>query len=149
MIGCTNEIVIGADPRAIFTIARATERWPEMLPHYRFVRVLAHDPRRVVEMAARRGRIPVRWRAEQIDDEIMPAITFVHLNGWARGMRVHWTFERSVDGTRVRIEHELEPRIPIVGAWFVRRVIVGGFIDPIASRTLRCIKALAEEHARS
>lgn len=100
-------------------------------------------------MAARRGSIPVRWRAEQIDDEQAPAISFLHLSGWARGMRVRWIFERSGTGTRVRIEHELQPRLPFIGAWFAQRVIAREFVEPIASATLRSMKALAEDRVDS
>lgn len=133
----TNEILIAAPAARIFAFACATENWARILPHYRYVRVLRGEgARRVVEMAARRGIIPVRWRAEQCDDAAAPRIDFRHLSGWTKGMRVWWTFTPEGDATRVRIEHELES--PIAG-------IAGKyFIDPIASETLRCMKDLAE-----
>ena len=133
-----NEIAIAATPQAIFERARATPHWPAMLPHYRYVRVLAADgPRRVLEMAARRGIVPVRWRAEQIDDAAAPGIFFRHLGGWTKGMRVYWSFAPLADGTtRVRIEHELDsPLAPFIAKYF---------IDPIATRTLARMKELCE-----
>ncbi|MFN2449765.1 MAG: type II toxin-antitoxin system RatA family toxin [Candidatus Baltobacteraceae bacterium] len=132
-----NEIVIEAPGRRIYDLASATEHWPQMLPHYRFVRVLSEAGHtRVVEMAARRGMIPVRWRAEQVNDPEIPQITFRHVRGWTRGMLVWWRFDPHPRGTRVTIEHELRsPLAPVIGRWF---------IDPIATRTLRCVKALAE-----
>jgi len=140
----TNEIIIAAPPQRIFERASATAQWPQMLPHYRWVRVIASDGRRsILEMAARRPLgylrigIPVRWRAEQINDAALPEIFFRHLGGWTKGMRVHWRFTPLEDGTtRVRIEHELRsPLAPIINTFF---------IEPIASRTLARMKQLCE-----
>jgi hypothetical protein len=51
-------------------------------------------------------------------------------------MIVRWTFTPEGAVTHVRIEHELHsPIAPIAGAFF---------IDPIATQTLRCVKAFAE-----
>jgi ribosome-associated toxin RatA of RatAB toxin-antitoxin module len=133
-----NEITIAASPERIFERASDTPHWPQMLPHYRYVRVLDSDgKRRVLEMAARRGKIPVRWRAEQIDDPAKPQIFFRHLGGWTRGMRVYWRFTPLHNGkTRVRIDHELSsPLAPFIGKFF---------IDPIATRTLARMKELCE-----
>lgn len=133
----TNDVLIDAPPDRIFAFASATERWPEILPHYRFVRILqGGGARRIVEMAARRGFIPVRWRAEQTNDMLTPEIEFRHLNGWTKGMRVRWTFTPEGLATRVCIEHELDSPIAHIAGKY--------FIDPIASRTLRCMKTLAE-----
>jgi ribosome-associated toxin RatA of RatAB toxin-antitoxin module len=139
-----NEIVIDAPPLRIYERASATQWWPEILPHYRYVRVLeSHGPRSIVEMAARRPfdklklTIPVRWRAEQINDPERPQIFFRHLGGWTKGMRVYWRFMPLSNGkTRVRIDHEL--RSPL--AAFIGKC----FIDPIATRTLACIKRICE-----
>ena len=133
----TNEIFVNAPAMRIFEYAGATERWPELLPHYRFVRVLERvGQRRIVEMAARRGLIPVRWRAEQVNDPVTPRITFRHVSGWTKGMEVVWRFEPTETGTKVSIEHELRSPIAPIAAKY--------FIDPIASRTLACMKRIAE-----
>lgn len=142
-----NEILIHAPAQRIFEYAGATDRWPQILPHYRYVRVLQTDGRRsIVEMAARRGLgkrgiwIPVRWRAEQINDPGKPEIFFRHLGGWTKGMRVYWRFLPAQDGiTRVQIDHELHsPIAPLIGKYF---------IDPIATRTLDCMKTVCESAA--
>ncbi len=139
-----DEIVIDAPARRIFEYASATPQWPEILPHYRYVRVLTSDGERsVLEMAARRPfehlsiGIPVRWRAEQITDAVMPQIFFRHLGGWTNGMQVYWRFRTLGNGkTRVQIDHDLRsPLAPIIGKYFVH---------PIAARTLRCMKQLCE-----
>lgn len=138
-----NEILIDAPAQRIFDYASATERWPGILPHYRYVRVIASDAtHKTVEMAARRPLghlrfgIPVRWRAEQIDDAALPQIFFRHLGGWTKGMRVHWRFVDSGGKTLVQIDHELRsPIAPIIAKFF---------IDPIATRTLQTMKRLCE-----
>ena len=61
-----NLVEIHGDLHRIVALAADIERWPEILPHYRWVTPLAGGgDRKTVEMAARRGRIPVRWRAIQ------------------------------------------------------------------------------------
>jgi len=141
----TTAIDIAADPATIFQFASATERWPEYLPHYRFVRVLEdRGEARVVEMAARRGWIPIRWVAEQRNDRSRPHIAFVHLRGWTRGMEVEWRFVPISGGTRVEIEHRLHFRFPIAAEWLGRHVVSDFFIDFVAQRTLARMKVLAE-----
>lgn len=139
-----DQIVITASPERIFEYASATELWPRFLPHYRSVRVLHSDGERsVVEMAARRPldvlglAIPVRWRAEQINDPATPQIFFRHLSGWTKGMEVYWRFVPLGNGaTRVQIDHELRsPLAPFIGAYF---------IHDIAGRTLARMKAICE-----
>ncbi len=134
-----NEIVIHATPARIYHYASDTERWPEYLPHYRFVHVLqGAGDRRVVEMAAKRSGIPVRWRAEQTNDPRTPSIAFRHLGGWTKGMDVVWNFEPVDGGTRVSIDHRANLMFPM--DWIVGKF----FIDHVATRTLRRMKELAE-----
>lgn len=143
-----NEITIAALPERIYALAAATERWPQILPHYRYVRILeSRGARRVVEMGALRGRIPVSWRAEQVNDPLRPHIGFRHVAGWTKGMSVQWLFEPAPGGTRVIIEHELDFRFPVAARFIGRYVIGGFFIHSIANATLARIKALAEAGA--
>lgn len=140
MMRMRNEIYIAAGAASIFERAAATEYWPQLLPHYRYVRILQKDgARRTVEMAAWRGAIPVRWRAEQVNDPATPEIHFRHVAGWTRGMDVVWRFEPQGAGTRVIIDHEwTSPLAAFIGKYF---------IDPIAGRTLAHMKLAAEGSA--
>lgn len=136
-------IEIAAPWERAFALAADIERWGERLPHYRWVRILERDGRRTVaEMAARRGRIPVRWRAVQ---EVWPEerrILFTHVAGPTRGMAVAWSFTPAAGRVRVTITHDLRwpPPLHWIAEWVVGRL----FIAHIAGQTLRRIKALAE-----
>ena len=147
-----NEILIRADAAEVYRLAASVEHWPEILPHYRWVRVLEDDGegRRLVEMAALRGFIPVRWRAEQRLFPREPRITFKHVGGVTKGMEVEWTFAPRGEGVvRVGILHDL-PRLagwPLVGSFAAERIAGPFFVSNIAGKTLRRIKELAEARA--
>lgn len=141
----TTAIQMRADRDTIFALAAAVEDWPRILPHYRRVRVLRDDGRRrLVEMAASRDGIPVRWRALQDIDLVRRRITFRHVGGVTKGMDVAWTLTPAADGVRVEIWHRFEPSWPLVPDALVSAVIGHFFVDDIAGKTLRRIKALAE-----
>lgn len=137
-------IVMHGDPDRIFALASEVERWPELLPHYRWVRLLARDgDRRVVEMAATRDGVPLRWTSVQTLVPSERRILFVHVRGITRGMRVEWRIEPRGDGSvDVRIAHDL--RWPIGLGWVARHVIGTLFVERVAGKTLRRIKQIAE-----
>ena len=132
----------------VFVLAAEVERWPELLPHYRYVRRIPDGSARHFEMGARRGPIPVRWRAIQRPIPERRTIEFVHTGGVTRGMAVAWRFEDRGDGLDVSIEHELKLAWPLIGDFAAERVIGPHFIDAIAGRTLRRVKELAEAGSR-
>lgn len=143
-----NTVEIAAPAAAVFALGAATERWPEILPHYRYVRVLRDDgPKRVVAMGAWQDVFPIRWVAEQINDPAVPHIRFRHLRGWTRGMDVEWIFEPFAGGTRVTIEHRLEFRFPVAAEWLGRRLVSDYFVHGVAAKTLARVKVLAEARA--
>jgi hypothetical protein len=130
----------------VFDLAAEVERWPELLPHYRFVRPVP-DPNgeRRFAMGARRGPIPVRWEAIQRPKPGERTIEFLHTGGVTRGMWVAWRFEERADGLLdVSIEHRLELGWPLIGGFAAERVIGPHFIEAIAGRTLRTIRHIAE-----
>jgi ribosome-associated toxin RatA of RatAB toxin-antitoxin module len=133
-----------APTERIFALAADVERWPERLPHYRYVRRLP-DPggERRFAMGARRGLIPVRWEAIQRPRPEDGVIEFVHTGGVTRGMAVSWRLRAEPGGVDVSIEHHLSPRWPLAGA------VIANFIEAIATRTLRRVKELAEAESGS
>ena len=129
----------------IFPLAAEIERWPERLPHYRYVRRLAGRPdERRFAMGARRGVIPVSWKAVQRPLPDRNEIEFEHVGGVTRGMQVRWRLVPDGEAVDVSIEHRLELRWPIVGEFVATRIIGPHFVDAIAGRTLRRIKELSE-----
>ncbi len=149
-----NEILIRAGVAEIYRLAAPVERWPELLPHYRWVRILEDDGegRRLVEMAALRNFIPVRWQAEQLLFPDVPRIVFRHVGGVTKGMEVKWVFSPRGDGVvRVSILHDLERGLaewPLVGRVVADGVVGPFFVSNIADKTLGRIKELAEAGAR-
>lgn len=129
----------------IFPLAADVERWPEILPHYRYVRPVP-DPNgeRRFAMGARRGPIPVSWEAIQRPNLEERRIEFVHTGGVTRGMRVAWRFAPVGAGTNVSIEHQLELRWPLIGDLVARHIIGPHFIEAIARRTLRRIREISK-----
>ena len=96
---------IKASPERVFQHASQVDRWPRILPHYRWVRL--HDPRgdgaRVVEMAAYRPfgpfNWPTWWESEMRVDQARREVRYRHLRGVTRGMDVLWTIEPKDSGT--------------------------------------------------
>ena len=57
----TNSIIMCAPRMTIFETAANLELWPQILPHYRYIRYLEHSPsRNVVVMAATAPAFPFR-----------------------------------------------------------------------------------------
>lgn len=141
----SNEIWIKASPKQVFKLAEAVERWPELLPHYRYVRQLdRHDNVRVVQMAASRDGIPVRWTSLLLPLPRENSIRFRHIRGVTKGMEVEWRLRRERGGTHVIIEHDLRLGWPPLIRNLGEIVIARFFIHNIAGKTLRRIKQLAE-----
>ena len=140
-----NSIRINAAPSDVFRLAAEVDRWPEILPHYRWVKsVWQHGSTSLVEMAARRGWIPVKWTSIQQRSEKDLRILYKHVAGITEGMWVEWKIEPAPDGVEVTIIHDLALEKRIVnsrlGKWIVGEV----FVKKIADKTLKYIKAYAE-----
>lgn len=140
-----NVIEMEAPPERIFALAADTPRWPEFLPHYRWVIEFERSgQRRVVEMAAHRDGIPVKWTSVQ---EWFPEeyrITFYHIGGIMKGMDVTWHIERrSSHSTRVRITHDFDLGWPLIGP-FANWVAGELFVRNIAQKTLTTIRRIVE-----
>ncbi len=143
-----NSIIMHAPKSAIFEAAADLERWPEFLPHYRYIRYLERSPtRNLVIMAATRSGIPISWTSEQIIDREKMQVRFHHLKAFTKGMDVVWTLdEQPGGGVLVQILHDLRFRVPLLAP--VADPLIGGFfIHHVANETLRCMKAHLEAKA--
>ena len=142
----------------IFQLAMDVERWPSLLPHYRYVRFRerASDGGGIVEMSANRPFGPLNWptrwtsqmfvqrKASKGGDE--PRVRFHHIEGITTGMDVEWSFHPEKGGPRVKIVHAWNgPPWPVVGGVAAANVIGPIFVHGIASRTLEGLAAIAEQ----
>lgn len=139
-----------------FRAAADVERWPVILPHYRWVRFHETDGSGggVVEMAARRDfgplPYPVWWMSEMRVDGNAPAVIYRHIRGITSGMDVVWSFSSlAADSTAVEIVHAWEggPDWPLPGrarSWIADRIIGPIFIHHVATRTLAGVRTAAE-----
>lgn len=135
-----NQIDITGPAGRVYGLAADIERWPQWLPHYRYVRMQGN----AAHMGALRNRFPVSWSAVQ---ECFPEenrITFRHVGGVTRGMWVEWRIRETPAGCHVTISHDLSYPIPLLGPIFARYVIGGVFVSYIADRTLRQLKRKVE-----
>ncbi len=139
------QLRMAAPAERIFRLAAEVERWPERLPHYRYVRRLDAPPgERRFAMGARRGAIPVSWKAIQRPLPERNEIEFEHVGGVTRGMQVRWRLVPDDGAVNVSIEHDLRLRWPLVGELVASRIIGPHFVEAIARRTLARIRQLAE-----
>ena len=145
-----DRIRIRAPLASVFAAARDVERWPSILPHYRWVRFLNDG---LVEMAAWRPfgplRYPTWWVSEMTvhDGEIR----YRHVRGITRGMEVAWRLRPdgpAGDAVHVEIVHEWAgPAWPLIGAAAANLVIGPVFVHGIASRTLAGLRRHLERAA--
>lgn len=146
-----------APPGICFQVGADVERWPDILPHYRWVRFNRRDgfASGRVEMAAWRDfagpiRYPTWWVSEMESDAATPVVRYHHVAGVTRGMDVVWQFLPRGDRTLIRIVHEWPgPRWPLIGGFAADHVIGPHFVSFIAGRTLAGVAAEAERRAAS
>jgi SAM-dependent methyltransferase len=150
-----DERIVRAPLAEIFALARHVERWPAVLPHYRYVRFRARtrDAGGLVDMSANRPFGPLPWPTRWTSlmsvhhpgNGSEPSIRFRHVGGVTTGMDVAWTFQPAGPDTLVRIVHVWNgPRWPMIGAIAARAIIGPIFVHGIASRTLAGLAAAAE-----
>ncbi|MDQ2783544.1 MAG: SRPBCC family protein [Chloroflexota bacterium] len=143
----------------IFALGAAIEDWPMMLPHYRSVllteRTVQPDGtiQKIATMKAWRllpfGKIPVGWKTIQESNPATGLLHFLHIGGFTKGMDVYWLLKPEGDATRVTITHDFTLKWPLIGKFVAHRIVGQFFVDAIARRTLRCIKAMVEGNLTS
>jgi ribosome-associated toxin RatA of RatAB toxin-antitoxin module len=144
------ELRVQASAGVVFDLAANVENWPRLLPHYRWVRVIApvNVTERVVEMAAWRQvagplRIPLQWTSIQRLRPDAGVIEFQHVKGVSQGMQVEWRIEAAGDSCLVRLQHVFTPAWPIPEQ-VVQTVVGEYFVNGVAQRTLHRLAELAE-----
>lgn len=152
-----DEQICRASPDVAFEVAADVEGWPDILPHYRWVRFLRKDSfaQGVVEMAAWRHFGPVGyptwWASDMEHDPVARVVHYRHIRGVTKGMDVLWAVRPLPDGSsHLSIVHEWTgPRWPLIGRFAADRVIGPTFVSHIAGLTLKGVAAEAERRERS
>jgi hypothetical protein len=152
-----DEHLTAAPADVCYRVGADVERWPDILPHYRWVRFQRQDgfASGRVEMAAWRDfagplRYPTWWVSEMESDAAKPIVRYRHVDGITRGMDVVWEFLPRGDRTLIRIVHEWQgPPWPLIGGFAANHVIGPRFVSFIAGRTLAGVAAEAERRAAS
>lgn len=148
-----DRIHIEAPVERAFAAAADVERWPAILSHYRYVRMLARRPAGdggIVEMSANRpfGPLdwPTWWTSEMWIDRATFEVRYRHIRGVTTGMDVLWRLVPAADGgTDVLLVHAWSgPDWPLIGRPTAEWVIGPVFVHGIASRTLAGIKRAVE-----
>ena len=137
-----DRVTIRAPIDRVFAAAVDVERWPSLLGHYRWVKMLdRREDGGLVEMAAWRPfgafNYPTWWVSEMRVDRSAFAVHYRHVRGITTGMVVTWQLHSSVAGTDVRVVHDWTgPSWPLIGPAAATWVIGPVFVHGIASRTL-------------
>jgi ribosome-associated toxin RatA of RatAB toxin-antitoxin module len=145
-----DQLRMRAPPDRVFDSAADVERWPELLSHYRWVRMLERRPGGgIVEMAAWRPfgplNYPTWWVSDMRVDREAREVHYRHIRGITTGMDVVWRLEPAGEATDVTIVHQWSgPRWPLIGRAAAELVIGPVFIHGIASRTLAGIRRHVE-----
>jgi len=150
MMRTVDRLVMRAPLSRVFAAAADVERWPAILPHYRWVRMLERRAGGgVVEMAAYRPfgplNYPAWWVSEMAIDRDAPAVRYRHVRGITTGMDVEWRLVPQGEQTEVTIVHEWDgPPWPLIRRPAAEWVIGPVFVQGIASRTLAGIGRAVE-----
>ena len=150
MMHTVDRLLVHAPVDRVFAAAADVERWPSLLRHYRWVRMLERRAGGgVVEMAAYRPfgpfNYPTWWVSEMEIDAGTPAVRYRHIRGITTGMDVEWQLVPRGNTTEVTVVHTWEgPRWPLIRRPAAEWVIGPVFVHGIASRTLAGIGRAVE-----
>jgi len=137
-----DEAIVAAAPDEVFRHASDVERWPGILPHYRWVRMLEGTPTHgVVEMAAYRPFGPLRWPtwwvSEMTTDREQREVRYHHIRGVTTGMTVLWRVTPHARGAHILLTHDWAgPPWPLIRRPAAEWVIGPIFVHGIATRTI-------------
>jgi len=150
-----DERLIRSPADVCFRVAADVERWPDLLPHYRWVRFREKQSfgQGIVEMAAWRRfpagiSYPTWWVSEMRSNESEPAVYYRHIDGITRGMDVKWELNARGNDTFVRLIHTWDgPAWPLIRGVAADWVIGPHFVSAIAQKTLEGLARAAEARA--
>jgi ribosome-associated toxin RatA of RatAB toxin-antitoxin module len=146
-----DSVTVRASLSLAFEVASDVERWPDFLPHYRWVKMISRNGSEgLVEMAAWRPfgvlKYPTWWVSEMTVIPSESRVLYKHVRGITKGMDVEWRLTENTDTVDITILHEWTgPNWPLIGKLAAGLVIGPVFIHGIASRTLAGVKTQTEQ----
>ena len=152
MTAIIDVIDVAAPIDRVFEPVSNVERWPALLSHYRWVKMLERQGplEGVVEMAAYRpfGAVnyPTWWVSDMVVDPTHHEVRYQHIRGVTKGMAVVWRLTSTAIGTHIDLIHIWNgPDWPLIRRPAAEWVILPVFVHGIASLTLAGIKRAAEQ----
>ena len=144
-----SEAIIHAPLNKVFVVAADLTRWPEFLPHYRYIRFLTHTPTGgIVKMCCVRRRILTTWISDFRIDTVKHELRLHHLRSTLNatlGIKIVWSFEELPDGSvRTRITHDLRKKRLLISRRVTDWVLGRFFIDDVAAKNLAGLKRKVE-----
>lgn len=150
MMHTVDEALATAPADAVFAVAADVERWPAILPHYRWVRMIEGSREAgIVEMGANRPFGPLNWptwwRSEMQMDAGRREVRYRHIGGITTGMEVLWRVTPTASGSHILLTHDWSgPPWPLIRRPAAEWVIGPVFVHGIASRTIAGVARAAE-----
>lgn len=120
----------------VLAVATPVERWALLLPNYQWVRYHGRSGQgTVIQFAAWRGLLPVRWTAEQIVFAGEGRIVYRHLRGLTSGMWSEWRLTQAAGAVDVTVSHSWQPSWPVIGEVFAS-LACSLWVAPLTAATL-------------
>jgi ribosome-associated toxin RatA of RatAB toxin-antitoxin module len=112
------EILILADPDAVYAVAKDIERFPEFMPDVERVAVLERSGDRVVSDwvgVVREFNRKIAWVEEDRWDDGARRCDFAMVSGDWDKYQGAWTFDPAPEGTLVKLALDFELNVPLIG----------------------------------
>lgn len=135
--------VIKGNIDEVFSVAKNVEKYSEFIPQFKETRIIREDGNKIImERKVKIGWLHSNWQSEMVTEE-NKCIRFVHLSGLLKGMKTKWRFKDTGKEVKIKVLHNFEIRIPIVGR-IMEFVIWNIFIKKTAKAMLKKMKERVE-----
>ncbi|MCS7253967.1 MAG: SRPBCC family protein [Armatimonadota bacterium] len=139
------EKFVKAPPEVVFNTARDVERYVIFMGNVESIKVLSDDG--VVRITEWVVNVPVlgrrlRWLERDVWDSSLLSCSFEMVEGDMDSYSGEWRFERSEDGTLMRLTISYEYDIPLVGQ--LLRKIIERLVEANANSILDAVKNASE-----
>jgi ribosome-associated toxin RatA of RatAB toxin-antitoxin module len=143
-----SEIIVNADPKAVFKIAREVEKFPDFMPDVKSVKLIERrdDGYARSSWVALAKVASINKEVKWIEDEWWDADSLTSKFEQVEGDYKHyfggWSFTETENGTRVKLTVDFDLGLPLIGPMIVKLLdkLTQGNLDSM----LKAIKERAE-----